>query len=119
MLNENILEYQLDSNCNTFVYTYSEKYIASSIDKWLFPKKIYNIPTGIKMWFPENTITLVTICPWLSRKIKIVSQAITHDGDITIQVQNVSCLPIKILKEQILAGIHIIPKTECHVIEVN
>ena len=117
--NEKILEYEIETECNTMTYSSNGKkqYLGSAIDKWLLPQKVYSIPTGIKMWLPEDSIAVITNCPWLSPKLEVISQIVVNDGAINIQVRNLGYLPTKILKEEILASLHIIPRMECHVIE--
>lgn len=116
---ENILEYQSDANCHTMVCSKQEMYLASEVDKWLFPGKIYTIPTGIRMWLPENSVAILTRCPWVRQKIEVIPQVIMNDSFIWIQVQNVGILPTKVLEEEILASLVVVPRTECHIINVR
>lgn len=116
---ENILEYQSDANCYTMVCSKQEMYLASEVDKWLFPGKIYTIPTGIRMWLPENSVAILTRCPWVRSKIEVIPQVIMNDSFICIQIRNIGILPTKVLEEEILASLVIVPRTECHIINVR
>lgn len=117
---DNILEYQSDANCNTFRYANGEDiYVASEIDKWLFPGKIYSIPTGIRIWLPEESVAILTRRPMLHPKLEVIPQTILNDSFIEIQVRNMGILPIKILEEEILASMVVIPRLECHIINIR
>lgn len=116
-----ILEYQEDSHCHTMICNSNGKelYVASEINKWLFPKKTYFIPTGIKIWYPDNCIGVLTKCLWINPNLEIIPQLIASDGYVIVQVKNTGILPIKISEEEILASLHIVPKLECHVVKVK
>lgn len=115
-----ILEYQEDSHCHTMICNSNGKelYVASEINKWIFPGKIYSIPTGICLFLPENSIAILVRC-LSSTKLEIIPQIIACDGFINIQVRNIGILPIKIFEKEILASLHIIPKLECHVVKIK
>ena len=116
---DNILEYQVDSNYHTMVYVKQEIYLASAINKWIFPGKIYTIRTCTRISLPENSIAVLTRCPWVRKKIQVVPQIIVNDGFIDIQVQNIGFLPTTIIEEELLASLTIVPRTECHIVELK
>ena len=120
MEKENILEYQSDASCQTIRhYDNSEIYIASEIDKWLFPGKIYTIPTGVRIWLPEESVAMLTRNSMLNPKIEIIPQVILNDTYIEIQVRNIGILPVKIMEEEILAIMSVVPRLECHIINIR
>lgn len=116
---ENILEYQSDSHCHTMICSNQEMYVASEVDKWLFPGKIYTIPTGIRLWLPENSVVMLTRCPWLNQKIEVIPQIIMNDSFVCVQVRNIGILPTKIQEEEMLGALTVVPRLECHIINVR
>ena len=118
---EAILEYEQDSDYNTMICSFDGKelFVASAINKWIFPNKIYYIKTGVKVYVPENSIILAVRCPWLRPNLEIVTQVIDKDSFITLQVRNIGILPIKILEEELLASLYVVPKLECHIVNIK
>ena len=120
-LQDNILEYESDAKCRTVIRCNQEMYLASEIDKWVFPGKICSIPTGVRIvGMPDNSAILITPCPWLhAKKWTIIPQVLVGNGYVFIGVLNTGILPIKISKEQLLASVTVVPRTECHVINAK
>lgn len=118
-MDDNILEYQTQSFCHTLICDNKEVYVASEINKWLFPKKSYFIKTGIKVWLPKNSIAILFPAKYLNPKLEVIPQIITNDGFIIVQVRNTSLLPVKISEEEILASLHIISTLEYHIVNIK
>lgn len=112
---ENILEYQSDSH--GIICSNQEIFVASAIDKWLFPGKIYTIPTHSKIWLPDNSAAILTRCPWLNHRLEVVPQNIVSDSFIYVQVRNIGLLPVKIVEEEMLGYLTIVSRLECHIID--
>lgn len=116
-IKDNILEYQVNSDYNTMVCVKQEIYLASAMNKWIFPGKIYTIRTCTKVSLPENSVAILTRYPYARKKIQVIPQIIVSDGFIDIQVQNIGFLPTTIIEEELLASLTIVQNIECHIVE--
>lgn len=115
-----IFEYQSDASCQTLVYDQDKQiFLCSGINKLVFPGKTYTIPTGIKAWLPCDFIGLIVNSYLLNPKLQVIPQIVLDDCYICIQIRNTGILPVKILEEEILANLILIPKLECHIVSTK
>lgn len=119
---EPILEYQTyEEKCESIIINEKEKEIFLGSDRtmWLLPGRTYYVPTGVRFWFPENSIGLITSNTWMNPKIHVHSTIAVSDCEIYLRVQNIGFLPRPIVCGQMLANLIVIPKMECHIINTK
>jgi hypothetical protein len=112
---EPVLEY-LDYDLGSMEISYNKEILLGTyIDKWIFPGKIYLIPTGIRFWYPDNTVGL-TIAPIWANKLQVIPQIHGDEQEIWLKVKNPGILPNKIYAGEKIANLMVIPKMECHIV---
>jgi hypothetical protein len=111
-----ILEYHAyNESCIVINEKEQEIFLSSDRDMWLFPGRTYVVPTGVRFWFPDNAVGLITENIWMDYKLQIHSSITVSDCEAWLIVQNIGFLPRRIHVGQMLAAMTVIPKIECHI----
>ena len=92
--------------------------VATGKDTWVFPWKPVGLYTGIDVRIPDDTVGLITGCPWsLEDKIHVHPQVLFDDSPIFLMVSKIGILPRKIKKGTYIGNLTIIGSNECILVE--
>ena len=112
---EPILEY-LDYDLGSVKCTEDKQIILGSyLNMWIWPGKTYIIPTGVRFWFPDNSMGLILGFPFSSR-FEVIPQLCEDDCEAWIKIKNPGFLPKLLRSNEMLATLTVIPKVECHIV---
>ncbi len=116
-----ILEYEEDKH--VFLIDKTHMYIKPDKSYWLFPGVVKRINLHLQLAIPQNCIGLITKSNFLNSNIQLDTKVI-HDTDgvalvLFIEVVNRGWLPKKLSDENIIAELLVIPKTECHIVNMK
>lgn len=115
---EPILEYK--ETIQSLLIDKKRIYIKPHKNYWLFPGIPRYIDIGLDLYIPDSCIGLLTKSTYLGPYMQFDTRVIHGiEGISFVWLTNRGFLPVVLQEEQIIAELTIVPKTECHVINIK
>ena len=123
---EPIFEFREINDNSALSYDGRRLFIKSNQDVWMFPKCSRMIDLGLKIWIPKGHVGLIirsSFLDYLSQYLQLDTKIIYDNDDcgtwVYVIVINRGWRPIKIKTGNILADLLIVPKAECHILNIE
>lgn len=120
---EPIFEFREINNNSALSFDDKRLIIKSNQDVWMLPKSSHLIDLGLKIWIPKNHVGLIVKSSLLERNLQLDTKIIYDNDDcgtwIHVTIINKGWRPIKIMTGNILADLLILPKAECHIVNIE
>lgn len=121
---EPILEYK--DSCSILLCSNSNLFIRPDKSYWLFPGFPRKINIGLELTIPNQSIGLIIKSECLGPNLQLDTQVINDSYVIHVPKQipflyitNRGWLPKKLSNETIIAELIILPKQECHIVNIE